>query len=411
MGRKDISFYILKQVVADLGQEFFTKDVSEDQRLRKAHFDLIDHSQFHAFVGGALSDYDVSLEIKRIGYHSKRGSIWRKTGLSTQATGCIIHRSSPSTSISIPLQKEEERLTNQFGLGPQYAQDNILARRMRKHQSWYRSEVLNLPYGTGPGPNDTSAYGNMLTRSDGEAGRNFLSPEIFEVVQNRISQGGGAVEKYRLLHNMLSSQPMCFNLFGPLVRDQELARTLLEELVPEKISEVIRVSIEWSPKPASDYLNDNTAFDAFIEYRTTDGRLFGLGIETKLSEPFSQKEYDKPEYRRWMHGSDVPWLPESWSKVQTIEHNQLWREHLMAVSMRNRSGSVYDHVRLMLVHHPADIECARYFSNYKKLLKDDDDSLISFSLDQIVDSWLSVVNSGDQLVWLKLFNNRYVDLE
>ena len=112
-----------------------------------------------------------------------------------------------------------------------------------------------------------------------------------------------------------------------------------------------------------------------------------------------------------MRGSDVPWLPESWSKVQIIEHNQLWREHLMAVSMLNRAGSAYDHVRLMLVHHPADLDCARNYSNYKKLLKDEDDSLFSIPLDEIINRWSSVVKNEDQVFWLESFKHRYVDLE
>ena len=158
------------------------------------------------------------------------------------------------------------------------------------------------------------------------------------------------------------------------------------------------------------YLNDHTAFDAFIEYRTIDGQLFGLGIETKLSEPFSQKVYDRPEYRRWMQHSDAPWLPESWNNVQAIDHNQLWREHLLAVAMYTRPGSTYEQVRLMLVHHALDIECEKKYSNYKKLLKDGDDTFFSLSLDQIVARWLSVVKRDDQVNWLKSFEKRYVDL-
>lgn len=302
-------------------------------------------------------------------------------------------------------------MNNQIDLGPQYTRDNLLARKLRKHQSWFRVNELKLSYGTGPGPNDANYYGNMLTRADGEAGRNFLAPEIFEVVQERIAQGSGAVEKYRLLHNMLSSQPMCFNLFGSLVRDRDLARTLLETLVPERISEVTRAYIEWSPTPVSDYLNDHTAFDAFIEYQTTDGQLFGLGIETKLCEPFSQQEYDRPEYRRWMLSSDSPWLPESWKKVQHISYNQLWREHLLAFAMRTRTGSPYHQVRFLLVHHPEDIECERNYSTYKKLLKNEDDSLFSLPLDQIVDRWLTKVKQEEHVAWLKAFKTRYVDLE
>jgi hypothetical protein len=296
-------------------------------------------------------------------------------------------------------------------IGPQYARDNLLASRMRKHQSWYRANELHLPYGTGPGPNDTSSYGNMLTRDDGEAGRNFLTQEIYEVALDRIAQGGGVLEKYRLLHNMLSSQPMCFNLFGPLMKDHDLAKNLLATLVPEIISEVTRVEIEWAPQPATDYLNDRTAFDAFIEYQTEDVQLVGLGIETKLSEPFSQKVYDRPEYRRWMQLPDSPWSPDSWNKVQAVEYNQLWRDHLLAVALRFHPKSKYDRTRLMLVYHPEDINCARDFLNYKNLLRNDDDSMVSISIDQIVDRWLSVVKKDDHKKWLWSFKKRYIDLD
>lgn len=132
--------------------------------------------------------------------------------------------------------------------------------RMRLHQSWYRAHVLGLACGTGPRASSTSHYGNMLTRVDGAAGRNFLMPEIAHAASERVAEGVGAVEEFRLLHNMLSSQPMCFNLFGPLVRDRALAARLLPALVPEAISEVTRVVVEWAPEPAPDYLGDKTAF-------------------------------------------------------------------------------------------------------------------------------------------------------
>lgn len=412
MSRKDISLHALKEVVADLGPVFTTKDASEDARMKNAHSYLVNHSHYHAFVGGALSDYRSQLKIDDIGKDSKRGTRWKKICLPDEGlTESQYNKTSQLPTGPLPQRLSMKELSNKPDLGPQYAGDNFLARRMRKHQSWYRANVLKLPYGTGPKPNDTSCYGNMLTRADGEAGCNFLNQEIFEVVQNRIAQGGGAVERYRLLHNMLSSQPMCFNLLGPLVRDHNLAKTLLQTLVPERISEVTRVEIEWSPNPPMDYLNDHTAFDAFIEYRTTEGQLFGLGIETKLSEPFSQKEYDRPEYRRWMQLPDAPWLLEAWDKVQDIKHNQLWREHLLAIALRSHPESTYAQVRLLLVHHHEDVECLRNYSNYKRLIQSEDDSLIRFTLDQIVDHWSCVVTNEDQKKWLLSFKNRYIDLE
>ena len=78
MGRKDISLHVLKEVVADLGPVFTTKDVSEDARMKKPHVDLVDHSHYHAFVGGALSDYRAQLKIDEIRKRTPRGSQWKK---------------------------------------------------------------------------------------------------------------------------------------------------------------------------------------------------------------------------------------------------------------------------------------------------------------------------------------------
>ena len=182
---------------------------------------------------------------------------------------------------------------------------------MRRHQSGYRTHLLRVPCGVGPKPTSTTQYGNMLTLADGKAGRNFLTPEIADVARARVAEGVGAVEPFRLFHNMLSSQPMCFNLFGPLVRDTGLAARLLPTLVPEQDAEVTRVVLEWAPEPATAYLGDRTAFDAFIEYRTPDHRLHALGIETKLTESFSAKVYDREEYRRWMRVPNRPRLPDA----------------------------------------------------------------------------------------------------
>ena len=85
---------------------------------------------------------------------------------------------------------------------------------MRLHQSWYRHEVLAAQYGTGPKRADTTYYGNMLSADAAAAGLNFLTPRIHDLAMKRIAEGLGAEDSFRLLRNMLSSQPMCFNLLG-----------------------------------------------------------------------------------------------------------------------------------------------------------------------------------------------------
>jgi hypothetical protein len=315
-------------------------------------------------------------------------------------------RPAPAPSRSA-LEASDEQ---QARLGPQYRKDTPFMARMRLHQSWYRAHVLQLPCGTGPRASSTNHYGNMLTRADGAAGRNFLMPEIARTARERVAEGVGAVEEFRLLHNMLSSQPMCFNLFGPLVRDRALAARVLPALVPEAVLEVTRVVVEWAPEPVSEYLGDKTAFDAFIEYRTFDGRLCALGIETKLAEPFSQKEYDGEPYRRWMRMAQGIWRPEADTRVHNIQHNQLWRDHLLAIALRHHARSPYATARLLVVHHPQDLKCCRTYDAYRSLLNDGEVSLGSMSLDRIVDAWMTNLEPA-QAGWLRAFRIRYLELE
>jgi len=298
-----------------------------------------------------------------------------------------------------------------MGIGPQYNGDSFFTARMRFHQSWYRANVLRLPYGVRPTRNAENYYGNMLTSDDGDSGRNFLTPEIAQVARERVAQGHGTIEPFRLFHNMLSSQPMCFNLFGPLVKDYELATRFIGSLVPESVKEVTRVAIEWAPEPANDYLGDRTAFDAFIEYCTTEGRLCALGVETKLTEPFSPKEYDGERYRRWMRLPESVWRSNADANVNSIQHNQLWRDHLLAFALCHHPNSQYAKTYLMLVRHPEDQECACVLEGYRQLLHVDDDSLIDMPLDNLVKFWEAIVENDSHREWLNKFRLRYLDLE
>jgi len=301
-------------------------------------------------------------------------------------------------------------ITDAPGLGPQYKGDNDFAARMRLHQSWYRARVLGVPCGAGPRPNSTRLYGNMLRREGGAKGLNFLTPAIFQAAMRRIAEGKGTVEPFRLLHNMLSSQPMCFNLFGPLVDDLDLATTLWQALLPGEVKRVTRVLIEYAPEPAAEYLNDRTAFDAYVEYLDTADRPAFTGIEVKLSEPFSQKRYDGPAYRRWMEGVHSPWTPEAWGRVAGISHNQLWRDHLLAVAAVRHHGSSFHHGRLMLARHPGDHHCLSVVQGYRDLLREDDGTFIDMPLDRLVETWEGISLTDGSQEWLARFRLRYLNL-
>lgn len=80
MSKNAIGVEVLKQVIADADALFATKDISEDERLRHAHPELAGHRNYHAFVGGALSDHRVALGIVEVRKSTSRGSRWQKQG-------------------------------------------------------------------------------------------------------------------------------------------------------------------------------------------------------------------------------------------------------------------------------------------------------------------------------------------
>ena len=288
-------------------------------------------------------------------------------------------------------------------IGPQSPSDTKFRRRMRWHQSWYRHEVLGVPYGNGPNAKSTTAYGNMLGADSAERGMNFLSPGIHSLAEGRIAEAHGAVEPFRLRRNLLSSQAMCFNLFGELALDHELATKLARSVWGDHVGRVTSVRFEWAPGPPADYLDDATAFDAIIEYEAFDGMRGFVGVETKLTEPFSEGAYDGEKYRRWMT-PDAPWHADAASEVAEVAHNQLWRDHLLAWSLLRHPNSEYRHGRLCVVYHGDDHDTREVVGGYRRLLQDET-TFQSLELADIVSAWRP--DGGE---WLSMFEERYLAL-
>ena len=201
---------------------------------------------------------------------------------------------------------------------------------------------------------------------------------------------------------MLSSQPMCFNLLGFVALDHDLGTRLVRSLCGTHVERVTAVRFEWAPAPRRVYLNDATAFDAIIEYDSACGPGF-IGIETKLSEPFTPKVYDKREYRRWM-GGDGPWRPDAYPQCSAREHNQLWRDHLLAWALLRHADSKYVRGCLTVIHHEGDRECVEAIGAYRSLLRDDT-TFRSFTLDGIVSEWREHAPE-----WAAKFEERYLSL-
>ena len=107
--------------------------------------------------------------------------------------------------------------------------------KYRKLQSRYRHEVLHAK----PGASGNYAALESYLDADEVAANpqlNFLNPVAFahalerEVVDQK---QGGALDPIRLRRNMLSSMPLCFNLFGTMRAEPELPRRVPRVLRPQ----------------------------------------------------------------------------------------------------------------------------------------------------------------------------------
>jgi hypothetical protein len=112
---------------------------------------------------------------------------------------------------------------------------------------------------------------------------------IEKLEEKRTSNPALTIDKYRLFNNMLSSQPLCFNLFadlraGLLSRDQSAAAILKAMFSAAPMAEIESLHVEDLPQPLADYINDKTAFDAAIRFKDESGARGIASIETKYTD-------------------------------------------------------------------------------------------------------------------------------
>lgn len=286
--------------------------------------------------------------------------------------------------------------------------DNAFAARMRFHQSWYRSTVLKLAPGPNPHTRSGELYGSMLTEADGLSGHNFLTGAARDEAEKRIRQG--LMATVRLRNNLLSSQPFCFNILAPLAVDTQRATRLLRTIpgIPADL-EATQLLFEYAPDKV-DHLNDNTAFDACVFYTRPEGVRGFIGIETKLTEPFSQDEYRfSRRYSQFQNSPRWWWLAGAEVNFSNKQYNQLWRNHLLAFSMLDLNE--YNEGYSVVISHERDTECKAAMTAYRThLLPEGDLTLLDVRLDVLMERWdkAAIQTEYD---WLRKVRQRYLDLD
>ncbi len=256
-----------------------------------------------------------------------------------------------------------------YDIGPQYPKDRQLDRTgfleaARKHQSRFRAERLNLPF---------QNYGNFLTPEDAKAGRNFYPG--FGVLYAARKRYPTVSEK--VYGNMLRSEHIPLNLFHPLNTDDAFRLKVFSTLLNRPMISIGEVQVEYAPSPSSDYLNDRSSFDAYVEYEDADGRAGLIGIEVKYTEreyPLEAGSKQEREvndrttpYFKVMSNSRI-YREGCEAEMITDEYRQIWRNQLLGESILFKHSDRFAHATLLTVFPEGNKHIIRACSGYKEFL-------------------------------------------
>ena len=216
----------------------------------------------------------------------------------------------------------------------------------------------------------------------------------------------------RLRRNMLSSQPLCVNLFGPLCGvDPQLPAPALQDVLHCDMRSVETPRIEWNPTPAVEYLDDRTAFDAYFEYEREDGARGFVAIETKYTDSFSDDHTIRHSgKKREKYVKAAAALGDyDMDRIEELFHakcSQLFRMALLAGLWRE--SSTLDFGICVVAALAEDADAAEAVDRLSAVHGNASAIVRHRSLEDLVEALGAVPGLGE---WATDFQRRYLDLD
>ena len=276
-------------------------------------------------------------------------------------------------------------LQERFG---QIPKESGLTRKMRVHQGWWRTNVLNEEPGLHPIIPTQNVCSTIV---NGETnGKNFLTTNAIKAVREtlakRTKENTGIIEEDRLFNNLLSSQPLCFNFFGELYADHDFGLLVLKRFYPN-LTELISVNFEFSS--TINYTNDRSAFDIAFEVKAANKKGL-IGFECKYTDTFSFKpskstifygdvgNKNHDTYLEIYNKSKDSFTKPYFEFVQSKDFNQLFRNQLISEALLQ--DNKYDFVRTGLFCYQDDSSATATAKAFKTMLSNPDNfQLITYS--------------------------------
>lgn len=300
--------------------------------------------------------------------------------------------------------------------------DNRCQAYYRYLQSKWR-DAKGIPAKMKDGQSKEDVYGNYT--SDPEA--NFMTEGICALVNNELlpeNKGGRLIEESRLRQNLLSSQPLCFNLFGELKLHLDKALQFFNLLYDDYFKSIDDIKFEYNPARRDPRLTgDRSAFDVFIEYTSNSGKKGFIGIEVKYAENLREgadsvkgileKQFcNEPRTRRdrYQELSQAIFNPEFYSKLEELPQFQIWRDHLLAVAMTKAFPEKYDEGLFLFLSPYSNKKCREGVNAYIAILKESgkEEGVDSHFCHAWLEDYIYILDKVFQSDWTKEMIIRYL---
>lgn len=256
-------------------------------------------------------------------------------------------------------------------------------------------------------------YGNFLKLDFAkQTGANYLTEPIFEIVRYEVENAkkhGKVISEPRIWNNLLSSQPLAFNLFGELKRNETLATKVFKVLYPNLgIERIENIEFEHSPgRKDLKYTGDSSAFDVFIEYSTKAEKLSFLGIEVKYAEHLKDKPSSHKERYEEISKESGFFDLSQLEKLKEKPIQQIWRDHLLTLSL---FVSNKDYLRgdFIYLFPSENLECVNGIKKYQQtFLPNKENYFIPLTIEKIVE----IIRNESAENWINEFEDRYLNFK
>jgi hypothetical protein len=236
---------------------------------------------------------------------------------------------------------------------------------------------------------------------------NYLTDTIRKVVRQEVldksKSRGKLFSSPRIFNNLLSSQPLCFNLFGELQQDLDLATAVFSDITSGRVQNVTSIEFEESPgRGDARYTGDNSAFDVYVTFKTPDGGNGFIGIEVKYYE--NLMESAATHRPRYDEVAEIMGCFEALklTSLKSQPLQQIWRDHLLVGALSHVGA--YDDGFFAFLYPRGNLNCAGAVAQYRACLT----NLNSFD-DWTLEDLTSCIKRHTTEDWIEKFHDRYLN--